>query len=202
MSEKTRISRSASSTVRPLAAGLVTDVPEHGSGRFVVAPGTSDTVGSGTLATYTVEVEEDLDFDVAEVARHIEAVLADDRGWTALMPAALQRVPADPVFRILIATPETADALCAPLDTGGRLSCRNGANVVLNAWRWVNGAQAYDGNLLGYRRYMVNHEVGHALGNAHASCPEAGATAPVMLQQTKGLDGCRPNPWPVTASTP
>ncbi|CAN5484272.1 hypothetical protein BH09ACT12_BH09ACT12_23930 [soil metagenome] len=69
---------------------------------------------------------------------------------------------------------------------------------MLNAWRWLNGADAYEGNLNDYRRYLVNHEVGHALGKAHVGCPGSGLPAPVMMQQTKGLGECSANPWPVT----
>ncbi|GAB2856929.1 hypothetical protein GCM10027026_03490 [Myroides odoratimimus subsp. xuanwuensis] len=68
--------------------------------------------------------------------------------------------------------------------------------MVLNAWRWVNGATGYENKLKDYRRYLVNHEVGHALGYPHVACPGSGRSAPVMMQQTKGLAGCKPNPWP------
>jgi hypothetical protein len=39
-------------------------------------------------------------------------------------------------IHIVLATPQTVDALCAPILTGGRLSCRHGRDVVTNAWRW------------------------------------------------------------------
>jgi Protein of unknown function (DUF3152) len=82
-------------------------------------------------------------------------------------------------------------------------SCYNGklGRAIINDARWVRGAVAYGSDLAGYRTYVINHEVGHALGHAHQACPRDGALAPVMLQQTLGLQRpgggqCRPNPWP------
>ncbi len=173
-----------------------THIPESGTGDFDVAPGSSGQVGHGDLVTYSVEVEGGLPFAARAVAREVDRVLADQRGWTSVLSRTLERVAAKPALRIRMATPETADALCAPLDTGGRLSCRNGEMVVLNAWRWANGAKAYGEDLRNYRIYMINHEIGHALGKSHAACPAAGSPAPVMVQQTKGLEGCTPNAWP------
>ena len=42
-----------------------------------------------------------------------------------------------------LVTPGTTDRLCAPLLTRGEVSCRAGNKVVLNAKRWVLGAEAY-----------------------------------------------------------
>jgi hypothetical protein len=169
-----------------------TRIPERGPGTFEIAA--APPVESQVGVTYRVEVEQGLPFGTLQVARFVEATLADDRGWAARHQ--LVRVDGHAELRIVLATPATADGLCAPLDTGGRLSCRNGDDVVLNAWRWQFGADGYAGDLRAYRRYVVNHETGHALGYPHVGCPGSGRLAPVMLQQTKGLAGCRPNPWP------
>ena len=76
------------------------------------------------------------------------------------------------------------------------MSCFNGRKAVLNVRRWMEGVTGYGTDLAAYRQYMVNHEVGHGLYHGHVGCPRDGAVAPIMLQQSKGLDGCRPNPWP------
>ena len=101
-----------------------------------------------------------------------------------------------PTFAPPLASPATTYPLCAPVETRGRVSCRNGSDVVINAWRWVHGAVTYDERLTAYCRYVVNHEVGHALGHGHAICAVPDRRAPVMMQQTLGFQGCRPNPWP------
>jgi hypothetical protein len=67
---------------------------------------------------------------------------------------------------------------------------------VLNAARWLTGANAYPESLHGLPQYLVNHEVGHLFGRGHEPCPGPGQPAPVMMQQTKGLDGCTPVSWP------
>lgn len=99
---------------------------------------------------------------------------------------------------MFLASPDITDAPCTPLPTRGEVSRRNGALVVINARRWAFGVPHYKGRLVDYRRYVINHEVGHALGGSHEARPSPGSPAPVMLQQTYGLDGCARNPWPGT----
>ena len=167
-----------------------------GDGRLAVVPGGGEAVGSGPLRTYEVEVEGGLGVDVEEFARAVERTLADPRSWTAGGRRALQRVEGDADVRVALASPQTVDRLCAPLQTNGRYSCANGDRAVLNTVRWLEGADAYAGRLADYRHYLVNHEVGHVLGFGHGDCPAVGEVAPVMLQQTIGLQGCLPGPWP------
>jgi len=166
--------------------------------RFVPAPGRSAVTGTGPLRTYVVEVEEGIPVEAAELAAAVDATLADPRGWTSPGGVSLQRVgPEDaPSFRVRLATPATVDAHCAPLRTNGVFSCRQGAEVMINARRWFEGAAESRLSLADYRHYVISHEVGHALGHGHVGCPAPGAVAPVMMQQTKGLDGCAANPWP------
>jgi hypothetical protein len=68
--------------------------------------------------------------------------------------------------------------------------------VILNVNRWAGATSWWPAPLKTYRRYLVNHEVGHYLGYGHVSCPGAGRLAPVMQQQTISLGGCVANGWP------
>lgn len=182
---------------RPVATPAPTPVVPRGDGQLVVVPGVSAVAGTGPPTTYAVEVEGGLGVDALAFAVAVERTLADPRSWGAGGRRALQRVSHDDVvFRVALASPETTDRLCAPLDTGGHFSCANGDRAVLNAARWLTGADTYTGHLPEYRQYLLNHEVGHTLGFGHVGCPSPGAPAPVMLQQTKSLEGCTRSSWP------
>lgn len=170
-------------------------VPRSGNGKLNVVAGTTTRVGNGRLVEYRVEVEDDLPVDPATFASSVDQTLGDDRGWIRGSRYAFRRTPTAPL-RIVLASPSTTDKLCAPIQTRGEVSCRNGNVVAINALRWVEGADSYAGDIGRYRQYVVNHEVGHSLGLGHRGCPSPGGKAPVMLQQTRGLQGCVANPWP------
>ena len=91
------------------------------------------------------------------------------------------------------------DRLCRPYDVGEKFSCQNGPVVALNADRWRSASPKWTGDLDTYRRMLVNHEVGHLIGQHHPAvhCPRRGQPAPVMAQQSSELNGCLPNPWPL-----
>jgi Protein of unknown function (DUF3152) len=175
------------------------EVPGSGPGTYQAArKGMRPTTSSGDLIRYDVRVEDGLSINPDQAAVEIQKVLDDPRSWrsTRRWRFELAAVGQAATLHAYIATPQTTDRLCAPHLTRGEVSCQNGNRVVLNAKRWLLGADAYGSDLTNYRRYLVNHEFGHALGKRHLDCPGPGRLAPVMMQQTKGLGACRKNPWP------
>ncbi|AQZ64208.1 hypothetical protein BKM31_24530 [[Actinomadura] parvosata subsp. kistnae] len=179
---------------KPLAPGREkVRVPHSASGRYaVVRGGAPARRGRGEVVRYLVEVERGLPFDPAEFAAEVHRTLNDVRGW-----GRFERVDRGPVrVRVALSSPGLTIRQCLPLRTGGELSCWNGRRSVINALRWAEGVPQYGGDLTAYRRYLISHEVGHGLGHHHRRCPGPGRPAPVMVQQSKSLGRCRPNPWP------
>lgn len=175
-------------------------IPASASGKLAVVAGRAGPSSPGRTLTYRLEIEDGLPVDGAAIAEQVHRVLTDRRGWQPIEGVAFARTDGAAQIRLTIASPVLVNRLCYPLDTGGWLSCRNGDRVILNANRWATGVPAYAGHLDDYRAYLVNHEVGHALGHGHVPCPATGAPAPVMMQQTKGIGACRRNPWPSVAA--
>lgn len=170
---------------------------QRGEGTLSVVPGQSGVLGKGPLLRFRVEVEDGINADAAAFARTVEETLGDPRSWGAGGRQAFQRVSGGSFdFRVALVSPDNVNSFCPGLDTGGYTSCRSGDRAVVNLARWETAVPDYEGDIPTYRQYVVNHEVGHYLGNGHESCPGAGKLAPVMQQQTLGLDGCRKNPWP------
>ncbi|MFC7491807.1 MULTISPECIES: DUF3152 domain-containing protein [unclassified Knoellia] len=183
----------------------VTAVPRSGDGALtsVALPAiAAPKVNPHRTVRVGFQVESGSGVDAAQAATIISATLGDERGWQtrdqvrfrAVSPAAVAAGDVD--ITIVLASPNLTDDLCAPLRTRGEVSCFNLRKVVLNTRRWTAGVPGYGKDLAAYRQYMVNHEVGHGLYHGHVECPGKGTLAPIMLQQSKGLDGCRPNAWP------
>jgi len=175
--------------------------PAAGSGQWQYA-GAGPTFGSGgQIWTYRVAVEVGLPVSLDEFTALVDATLGDPRGWTGKGERRFRRVAGSASFTVYLASPWTAYQLCrsvVDIRIGGvpYTNCQAGAPVVINSDRYLHGASAFTGSLDTYRRYAINHEVGHRLGFQHRSCPGRGQLAPVMQQQTLGLQGCLPNAWP------
>jgi hypothetical protein len=212
--EAPRVAEAKASAELP-AGGVFT---ETGLGTWSVVPGGGPQLGAGELFTYSVELENGIVLPGGPegLAQIVDATLANPKSWIGSGKYAFQRVEAgEPDVRISLASQRTARQLCGfqiPFDA----SCWRGGRAVLSTARWERGAVAFQGNVIAYQQYVVNHEVGHALGFRHKPCGENGALAPIMMQQTWGVsndylaalgadnvtaDGktCAANPWPYPA---
>jgi Protein of unknown function (DUF3152) len=185
----------------PQVLGAETYV-EQGAGTVAVVDGASAVYGTGPLSRFVVEVEDGIGVDGATFATAVETTLSDPRSWGAGGRMSFQRVGAAEAsasqyeFKVSLVSPGSMEKYCPGVGTGGYTSCRYGERAVINLARWATAVPHYDGDIETYRHYVVNHEVGHALGNGHVDCPGPGQVAPVMLQQTLGLGGCVKNAWP------
>ena len=212
-----------------LPTGILPDggpYTEAGAKTWRIVPGSDPKFGQGTTKTftYTVEVEDGIDTTTFggddNLARMVSQTLSNPKSWTHNPQFAFTRIESgDPDFRISLSSPMTVREGCG-YDIPLEASCYNPAyadgqpRVFINEARWVRGAVPFQGDVGSYRQYLINHEVGHAIGyQRHEPCGENGALAPVMMQQTFSTnnndaarfdpdsvkpDGktCRFNPWP------
>jgi len=147
---------------------------------------------------YGIKVESSLNIDSECIKELLNLILNHEKGWINITGKSFHHTNVeDSDFVYIFATPETTDELCYPLQTNGIYSCRNEREIVINDFRWKNGATDFLRDLETYRLYLINHETGHILGWGHSNCPKEGAVAPVMMQQSKGTDGCIPYGWPI-----
>ncbi|WP_329106511.1 DUF3152 domain-containing protein [Micromonospora sp. NBC_01699] len=174
--------------------------PEAGPRTWQTVGGRSPVLGrAGQLLRFRVAVENGITGITPDAfADAVVSTLGDPRSWTGTGQRRLQRVgPTEAAaFTVYLATPATRDRLC---DDGydRYTSCRNGNQVVVNVARWAHGVPDYGAPLATYQQYVINHEVGHRLGQGHQLCPAPGKPAPVMQQQTLSLHRCTPNPYPL-----
>lgn len=192
--------KQTTSKPKPTVTPRKTTVPASGAGTFTTAQSSGDAYGTGgTLRRYRVQVEDGIDLSAREAAAEIQQILSHPRGWAAHGRGRFQLVSENADFVIRIATPTTADKLCLAqgLNTRGELNCETSQGVVVNLKRWLLGSPTFAGTPAEYRHLIINHEVGHELGiRMHMTCPGPGKLAPVMMQQIKGLKGCRSNAYP------
>ena len=147
---------------------------------------------------YGIRIEPSLGLDPLCIKNLLFLILNNDLGWKNVANKSFQLTSAeDSDYIYIFASPDKTDELCAPIETNSIYSCRNENNIVLNFFRWQEGAVDFKNDMETYRIYLINHETGHILGWDHVGCPKEGAVAPVMMQQSKGTDGCVPYGWPV-----
>ncbi|MES2630829.1 MAG: DUF3152 domain-containing protein [Patescibacteria group bacterium] len=146
--------------------------------------------------TYSVTSNGTVKGNLTEFAAMANETLNDARGWSQL-DARFVQVASGGSFTLVL-----AQASLLPSYSSGcsaDWSCNVGRNVIINDDRWMGATDSWNtagGSLRDYRHMVVNHETGHWLGHDHVYCGGAGQLAPVMQQQSMGLQGCKFNPWP------
>lgn len=172
---------------------------DHGDGKS--ARRELSVVRPDLVATYEVAFDGNIVANRAGFRRQVAQTFADSRGWRRA-GVRFERVPrSEPSgFTVVLAEARlvsTYHPICSVY-----WSCRVGRYVIINQDRWRGGTPTWPRSRSAYRHMVVNHETGHWLGHGHRGCPRPGAKAPVMMQQSKGLDGCTANPWPKASELP
>ena len=151
-----------------------------------------------SLINFALKIEPSIPIGPDCMGKLITSILNDPRGWNNITEKEFLLVSEeDADFTFIFSSPDKTDELCAPLETNGIYSCRNEEEIIINYFRWENGAIDFGNDMRTYRLYLINHETGHILGWGHTGCPKDGALAPVMMQQSKTTDGCSPYGWPL-----
>jgi len=150
--------------------------------------------------TYTVATKGNVTADFNEFKTQVNETLNSPLGWSRLGVRFVQ-VESGGQFTVWLSEASQVPTF-SPSGCDAVVSCTVGDNVIINETRWLNGSDAWNGaggSLRNYRHMVVNHETGHWLGHGHEFCAGTGQDAPVMQQQTINMQGCKPNPWPLSS---
>jgi len=145
------------------------------------------------VVKYQVAIKGKVSTPLADFATQADQILNDPNGW-ARASIHFEQVKSGGAFTLWLSEDRYLPSFSRICST--YYSCSVGNNVIINHDRWMSGT-AIKMSIGDYRHMVVNHEVGHWLGWGHSYCPGKGQAAPLMMQQSKGLNGCVGNPYPL-----
>jgi hypothetical protein len=201
-------------------AGLRTlAFPVQGDGTFTTAPAPDATPPDSGIVQYVrIDVEDGLQMANGKLSAFVMAALNDAQGWGHEGPTTYIQTDGAPDVRIVLASPYTAAALCptphepAPLTPSASPSpstsptvsqppitvqCATQGAIVVSVYDWIQGVSGFAENRTDARIYLLNHGLGHILGNPDVGCKKG--VADVMVNQQELPAKCTPNPWPFPA---
>lgn len=156
---------------------------------------------------YSLEVKKTFTWDVSqrgavkgdleEFRQVIDDTFSDARGWRRA-GIEFRYVESGADLHMVLASPADVVAF-SPTGCSDQWSCTVKPYVVINDDRWMGATDSFQEvgeSLLNYRRMVLNHETGHWLGHDHILVCGEGGAAPIMMQQSINLRGCKANPWP------
>jgi hypothetical protein len=156
-----------------------------------------------TIVYIATKVDEKVEYSDKRFNTKVRSVLCDPKGWQRIANVRFKFVNWD-----ILPTINSTHKIPIKLSTNATIKYQcnfNGLSccdmrtkeVWLNFGRWTKGAPSSKLGLYKYRDYMINHEVGHALGREHTQCTVPGTKAPIMMQHTISIGKCTPNHRPL-----
>ncbi len=167
--------------------------------RLAAQPAGARSNLAGRIVTYSVIQKGVTSADFASFQANANATMNDSRGW-ARLGMSFRQVASGGEFVLVLSQASLVPSFSSACSADW--SCRVGQYVIINQDRWNGATTAWNnagGSLRDYQHMVINHEVGHWLGHDHLSCSGAGNLAPIMLQQSIDLQGCKFNPWPLAS---
>ena len=99
-------------------------------------------------------------------------------------------------FKVSLVSPGSMETYCPGVGTGGYTSCRYGDRAVINLARWATAVPTTRATSRPTATTSSTTRSATRWATATRTAPGAGQVAPVMQQQTLGLEGCVKNAWP------
>ena len=150
-------------------------------------------VGGGDSAEYTYAFDRSIP---ASMQTFITSTIQDSRGWRGkgyYFQQSATKQAADIIFYL-----KSNEDITAMFTMDGFSVCytvEGKSKIYINQKNWDTPPSAFTGSKETYRQYVVQHEVGHALGMGHEKPQTENAQCHPMYQQTRGTTKCLPNPW-------